>query len=142
VSDFELVFDHCVMNREVRERYRPLLNLQFSVGPNTFYWPMLVDTGADDIVLPGDAMLLLGIDPSGVEESTANTYQGTTAAFRGPLMEISFPDPDPSRSFEAPVLFAPRLDSLGYGLLGREPTLEHVRFGFTHASGQVFFVGF
>lgn len=143
MSEFTFSFDHCVLYREWRNTLRPLINADFAVEGCGFSFTMLVDSGADNIVLPGEAMLAMGLSPADCEETTGNTFYGPAAAYLyHKLVPVSFPDLNETFSFEAPLLFVPRLDGLGYGLLGREPTFNHVRIGLSHQIGLSFFISF
>ena len=103
---------------------------------------MLVDTGADDIVLPLSAMHALEIAEEECEPLRRGSLFGMHEGFRSPALVLSFPDVDPAGKFSARVIFTDWLEGRPYGLLGREPTLDHMSFRFGHAEGYGFFVGF
>ena len=114
MSEFPLEFDHCVLYREVRGTLRPMLNIAVGIGGISLDSLMLLDSGADNIVLPGKAMMVLGISPSDCKAASGSMYYGPSEAFWSPPLRISLPDVSERFSFETEVLFAPRLDDFGY----------------------------
>jgi hypothetical protein len=55
-----------------------------------------------------------------------------------PDLRISFPELWQNVSFEAPVIFTAWLDDRAYGILGREPTLDHITYRLGHQDGYGF----
>lgn len=140
MSGIEL-FEHFVAYRPVGDAYRPLLMAEFSTATDRLDFLVLVDTGADTVVLPYAAMELLGIEDSQCETTQANTSQGIQYGFHSPPVAIALPDLWPEPLFQASVVFTPWLDGRTYGLLGREPSLDYLRFAFGHDIGFGFSIG-
>ena len=119
-----------------------MLNIAIGLDGISMDSLMLLDSGADNIVLPGKAVSVLGVSSTDCKPASGSMYYGPSEAFWSPPLTISLPDLNERFSFETEVLFAPRLDAFEYGLLGREPTLNHLRVGFTHEVGPSFFLAF
>ena len=128
--------------RQMGAAFRLIVTAEFALGSRACVLPMLLDTGADNLVLPLYAMDLLGLTAAECEAESANTLHGRQDAYRSPSLRIGFPDLWDDRAFETPVLFTPWLDNRAYGLLGREPTLDHLSCRFGHQSGYGFFLCF
>jgi len=122
--------------------HRPILDARFSSGPDSIELPMLVDSGADNVVLPSHALDFLNLNPAHFERISANTLYGGQEGLLAPAIRISFPDLWPDLEFSLGVVFTPFLDSFAYGLLGRDPTFDHLSVRFGHQDGFGFHVRF
>src|SRR5439155_23764535 len=98
----------------------PVLDARFSSGADSLELPMLVDSGADNVVLPSHVLDFLNLDPDHFERASANTLYGSQEGLLVPVLHVSFPDLWPAREFVSPVVFTPFLDNFAYGLLGRD----------------------
>jgi hypothetical protein len=97
---------------------------------------MLVDCGADNLVLPAETLDYLGVSLDEVQAMRARTPYGPQDGFLGPEVLFTLPDLDPSWGFTCQPIFSPMFDGLGYGLLGRDPSFEHFRCAFDHRLGE------
>jgi len=122
--------------REVRGVFRPLVMLTFAFPGGVYDHLMLVDTGADNIVLPRSIMEPLGIEPAQCRPVWANMLAGMAEGLEYTSASVSFPDYWPDDPFAAPVVFSPARDGHLYGLLGREPLLNHFQCRFGHGDGH------
>ena len=132
--------EHFVPYRPFGEIYRPVVFVEFLFSDETYGFPMLVDTGADNIVLPYAAMSLCGIEVADCAAVPGRSLLGLGSGLQGPEMLVRLPDFDDSEAFAARIFFAPFLDGFSYGLLGRDPTLDYMGFRFGHADAFGFYV--
>jgi hypothetical protein len=132
-----------VQFREVNDVSRPLIEVSV-VGPGGSYsLPMLVDTGADNVVLPAWMMHFLQVSEADCLRQRARTIYGSQDGLVSAVeAELSFPDHWEDRSFKSPLVFSAVLDAAGYGLLGRSPTLDHVGLRFGNREGFGFWISF
>lgn len=127
---FEFKFEYKVAYRPVRKVSRPFLVPAIKYGCREMSYPVLVDSGADNIILPGEVAEHLKIDLVSLPLCNIRTFWGSVA-HKGPKVEFSFPDLNPRVSFNCGVLFSPDLQGFQFGLLGRE-AFESIRYCFTH----------
>jgi hypothetical protein len=120
---------------------RPILMI--SLGHEGQYrdFPMLIDTGADDVVLPEFVALEFGINLMDGDLIQRGMLLGTAFGYAFQGFRVGFAAYFEDLSFAAPVLFTSRLNSTGYGLLGRDPLLDHFWFRFGNDAGHVFRFG-
>jgi hypothetical protein len=129
--------------REIHGIYRPLIWVSISCRGSCVDLMMLVDTGADNIVLPARFMPMLGVTEAECTRQQANMVFGAREGLVPPITaDLTFPDYWNDRSFPAELVFTEALDSRSYGLLGREPTLDHVRLEFGNVEGYGFWLTF
>lgn len=124
-----------VAYRDVAQVARPIITVDFWFADGSSVHPMLIDTGADNIVLPARLMQPWGIEREACDLVQGNTFFGVADGFRYPSVRIELADLWAGRSFTAPIVFSPRLDGFLYGLLGREPFLDHFQCRFGHGDG-------
>lgn len=141
-EQIDFCFQFRIPYRELREKLRPYLTAEFFYCDKSSVLSMLVDTGADGILLPGDFGKILGIRMDQLERETGNFLYGCTDQYKlSSGMSFCFPDLDPNRKYENKVFFTPRLDGKSFGLLGRE-VFDRMRFCFDHKDEEVFYIGF
>jgi hypothetical protein len=121
---------------------RPVVTVEFRTRHGSFTHPMLVDTGADNIVIASELMHLLGVTEDDCTRVAGNTFFGVAEGLQYEGVSLSFPDYWEDRSFTAPVIFSPLRDRTAYGLLGREPVLDVLHYRFGHDEGYGFRLGF
>jgi hypothetical protein len=118
---------------------RPVVTVEFIHGNLRHSLLMLVDPGADEVVLPRHAVTYLGIDELDCHHaSSARTLYGLMERLVSPPVRLEFPDYWGDWGFEAEIVFSSGIDPFEYGLLGREPTLEHLTITFGHELGYGF----
>lgn len=79
---------------------------------------MLVDSGADNIVLPRYMLELFGLEEADCTVHRGFTLSGYVQALTGPVFQLAFPELWPDSSLSSQIVFAEWLDERGYGLLG------------------------
>ena len=129
-----------VQYRQIHQTSRPVITMEFRMPGGSFVYPMLVDSGSDNVVLPAELMEPWGIDREDCIPVQGQMFFGVAEGLSFDSLALSFPDLWPDRGFDAPVVFSPQLDRRPYGLLGREPTLDFVRVRFGHADGHGFYI--
>ena len=135
-------FSHRVPYREIRNNYRPIVTVDFAIFEEIVSVPMLVDTGADNIVLPQSFADVLGVEMSECCQITANTvHHGTVCSYKLKGARLSLSDIRADIWFPCEICFMPNLDAYGYGLLGRE-ILDRIRLCFTHSPEYAFYISF
>ena len=102
---------------------------------------MLIDTGADNIVLPFEFLEFFGHEVSDCMENTARLYGiGEVTCYQVPNnLLFCFHDIEPERTFENRVFFSHL--SRDFGLLGRE-ILNRMRICFTHDGEYAYYLNF
>jgi hypothetical protein len=120
---------------------RPLIMVTFLRDNMEVDFPMLLDTGADEIVLPEYAALDFGLDLLDGASVQRGMLQGTAFGYTFDGFQIGFAAHLAAVSFPASVTFTPQLNSSGYGLLGREPLLDHIWLRFGNDQGHAFQFG-
>jgi hypothetical protein len=140
VTDRAELLGEYVPYRELNGVSRPIVTATFVLGDELHDHLMLIDSGADNIVLPRYMLDLFGLDEAQCSVRTGFTLSVHQQALIGPEFEVSLVDLWPDHSFPGRIVFAEWLDERSYGLLGREPTLDHfcVRFGHDPAYGFYF----
>ena len=124
--------------RQYGDWHRPVVTVEVAYGPMVLPVAMLIDTGADNVVLPEYLLEVLQISTADCEPIAAGTVHGLQMGVQCSAVTLFFSELWPDWSFDAPAVFAPFLNVRAYGLLGREPTLEHLSFHFGHKSGYGF----
>ncbi len=137
---YTLSFDHFISYREVGGTDRPIIVAELLLIGKTEYFPMLLDCGADNVVLPGYLLATFGLSGDELPEEKACTVWGLQAGYTVADVEIRFPDYEPNWRATMPVRFSPYLDSSGIGLLGRESLFSRLRFAFDERSGSGFYL--
>ncbi len=121
----------------------PLITVGFSYNGASCTYPMLVDTGADNIVVPAAIADLLGLDLQTQCKSVCGRtfHYGVQEGYVSPTLSFSLPDVLPGRIFRCRACFSPWMDQQGYlfGLFGRE-ILDQVRVCFTHEIEDAFYL--
>lgn len=135
-------FEHRIDYSPIRGQYRPLIYVVFKHDDEEHGLSMLVDTGADDVVLPASFGQLLGLDLTQCRTANANTYNGVRQVFVGPQLEFCVPQlGDDNKTVSCTVCFTQHGEDWGYGLLGRQ-ALDKMRFCFTHKHGHSFWMDY
>lgn len=141
-GDYRFDFGYKVDYREVRGNPRPIIVMEFYYQRESIKCPMLVDSGADNILIPKSYAEVLGIDLSPFPIGNGDTcYFGNADASCFPDLDFSIPGVT-DRIFTNPVYFADFLDSrYQFGLLGRE-IFNRIRFCFNHETEDSFYLDF
>jgi hypothetical protein len=137
---YTLSFDYFVPYRELNGTDRPIVVAELRVNGSTEYFPMLLDCGADNIVLPAYLLATFDLAAAGLEEEKARTVWGIQTGYTVPDVQLKLPDYDQDWSVSIPMRFSPYLDSSGFGLLGREKLFARIRFAFDERSGSGFYL--
>jgi len=95
------------------QRYRPMVDLSVSNGPDTLIRPVVIDSGADDIVLPEAAGILLGIDLANAVVGTSQGVGSSPLAVRYAQVTLRLSDGNEFRTWDALVGFSPALRDRG-----------------------------
>lgn len=104
---------------------------------------MLVDTGADNILLPSEAVEHLSLSPDAFTQTSISTVYGNRDAYVGPEIDLTFADFRDDISFRVSPMFTPLANVAGYGILGRDDkVLKHVKYCFTHRREHAFLLSF
>lgn len=140
MNGYRFEFDCFVPYREVGPAYRPLLTARFEHGELQTDLTMLLDSGADNLVLPDRIREFLGILTGECEPVQAATMHGLQLGFLGPPLQVRLPDLSPDALFSGRPVFSPWLNDRTYGLLGREPALDYLRVCFSHSDGFGFYL--
>src|SRR5688500_9697346 len=127
---YSLTFDHFVGYREIGGIDRPIILAELSLNGKAEYFPMLLDCGADNIVLPGYLLATFGLLTDDLPDVSARTGWGLQSGYTVADVELRFPDYDTDWSLRLPIRFSPYLDASGMGLLGRERLFGRIRFAF------------
>ena len=120
---------------------RPILMIRITGNGIEVDFPMLIDTGADDIVLPESVALDFGLNLLDGETVQRGMLQGTAFGYAFDGFSVSFEPHFEDLCFSSSITFSSRLNSTGFGLLGRDPLLDHVWFRFGNDAGHVFRFG-
>lgn len=67
--------------------------------------------------------------------------QRTAFGYTFPNFTLGFASHFKGITFSSPITFASQLNSTGFGLLGREPLLDHFWFRFGNDGGHIFRFG-
>jgi len=137
-------FQYTIKYHEFKTQMRPLLVVSLTLDvpdpPGPYDIPVLVDTGADSILLPDDVREMLQIEESDCREEWGETLSGPARVLERDDVRLTFPELG-DVSFVTTVGFAMWRSSPGYGLLGRD-VFDHLRFCFTHRQDYEFYVGY
>jgi hypothetical protein len=118
---------------------RPVVNVLFRLGENVTSFPILVDCGADEIVIPRRLLIPLEVDESeSASDIPARGIYGSMDRLITPEIRLEFPDYWIEWGFEAHLVASSAIDTFQYGLLGREPTLDYFRITLGHELGYGF----
>src|SRR5690349_9172839 len=107
---YTLHFDHFVPSREHRGKFKPMLTAVCWNGSRSSDVLMLIDCGADNLVLPAETLDHLGLSVDELEQVHARTAYGLQGAFQGPQVRFTVPDLDPDWGFTCEPVFSPMFD--------------------------------
>lgn len=62
--------------RQQGNAHRRVVNVEFCLGEFRYTYPMLIDTDADNIVLPRFCLVFLGLDTADCVATSATTFLG------------------------------------------------------------------
>ena len=137
---YTLSFDYFVPYRDMNGTDRPVVIAELRANGRTEYFPMLLDCGADNVVLPAYLLGTFDLSAADLEEEKARTIWGVQSGYTAKEVQIKLPDYDEGWVISLPVRFSPYLDSSGFGLLGREKLFGRIRFAFDERSGAGFYL--
>ena len=121
--------------REFAGQFRPVIIVSFTFGGETHEFPMLIDSGADSIVLPFELLDAWDLPRGACSVASGHLVYGVASGLVYPDALVSVPELSEAPTFAAPVVFLPHMDGRPYGLLGREPALDHSCWRFGHDRG-------
>ena len=136
MTGYTLSFDHFIAFREHRGKLKPMFNSECWFDGRSANVMVLLDSGADNLVLPTRILEYLGISIADLDSTVGRTTYGIQEGYIGPLVRFTLPDLDLDWGFISQPIFSPVFDTFGYGLLGREPAFEHFRHAFDHRLGE------
>lgn len=114
-------------------RCSPIIQVRFEIQSISFQYPMLVDSGADLTVLPMKITLkspisLLAstdIDMKGLGESKGRRLENVKITLG-------------RKELSCPVVFTKSINSLNYGLLGRECVFPELKIAFQENAKKIY----
>jgi hypothetical protein len=123
---------------------RPTLPVTLVLKGNEFPFTMMLDSGADGIVVPFDLMEAFDLSPEDCVPEAGQWVAGSSDLFLAPD-QFGFKFDDDERGtilFSSEVRFAPGLHGKSYGLIGREPALDYMAWRFGNRPVSGFYVWF